>query len=241
MSTISVPSAYVPLLQQMSQATGIPYNVLAAQADIESDFNANAVSPAGAEGWLQFLPSTYDSYTQQAGVAAGTEFNPPDEADVYDVFMSSLLKEFGGNVTDALAAYNAGPNDIQAGMGYAEEVESLAGSGQITVGTGSGSGANTASSDTATLSFPGGAADPLNWPSIVGNKAEETAVGAVSSLGEAFLQAIGVKSVKDLLIRIGLILIGAVIVIVGIAEFIRSGVAPAQSYVQQVKAPLPGE
>jgi hypothetical protein len=113
----------------MSQSTGIPYNVIAAQANDESSFSATARSSAGALGWLQFLPSTYDSYAAQAGVSSGTEFNPADEAKVYDVFMSSLIKQEKGNLRNALAAYNAGPGNLGAGYGYADKILGEAGQG----------------------------------------------------------------------------------------------------------------
>jgi hypothetical protein len=130
---VNVPAQYDALIQEMSSATGLPYSVIAAQANDESGFNATARSSAGAQGWLQFLPSTYDSYAAQAGVGSGTEFNPADEAKVYAVYMSSLLKQEGGSVRKALAAYNAGPGNLSAGMGYADKILGEAGqAGSIT-------------------------------------------------------------------------------------------------------------
>ena len=124
---VRVPANKVLLVKLMSGATGIPYNVIACQANLESGFNDNAVSPAGAEGWLQFLPSTFRSYWH------GSPFNPVDAANAYIVFMRALLREFGGNLRDALAAYNAGPGNIGAGMGYADTILSCAGSPVTTV------------------------------------------------------------------------------------------------------------
>lgn len=130
---VNVPAQYAPLIQEMSSATGLPQNVIAAQANDESAFSATAKSSAGALGWLQFLPSTYDSYAAQAGVSKGTEFNPADEAKVYDVFMKQLLNQEKGNVRNALAAYNAGPGNISAGLGYADKILGEAGqNGNIT-------------------------------------------------------------------------------------------------------------
>jgi hypothetical protein len=106
----------------MSASTGIPYNVIAAQANAESGFSSTAQSSAGALGWLQFLPSTYNASAKAAGVSPGTEFNPADEAKVYDVYMGGLLKQEHGNIKNALAAYNAGPGNISAGMGYANQI-----------------------------------------------------------------------------------------------------------------------
>jgi hypothetical protein len=126
---VTVPAQYDPLIREMSQSTGIPYNVIAAQANTESGFSATARSSAGALGWLQFLPSTYDTYAAQAGVGSATEFNPADEAKVYDVFMGSLLKQEKGNLRNALAAYNAGPGNIGAGYPYADKILGEAGQG----------------------------------------------------------------------------------------------------------------
>lgn len=130
---VNVPAQYAPLIQEMSSATGIPQSVIAAQANDESSFSATARSSAGALGWLQFLPSTYDAYAAQAGVAKGTEFNPADEAKVYSVFMTQLLKQEKGNLRNALAAYNAGPGNLGAGYGYADKILGEAGqNGNIT-------------------------------------------------------------------------------------------------------------
>jgi hypothetical protein len=193
--TVQVPSQFQSLLQQMSKATGLPYNVEAAQANEESGFNTQAVSPTGAEGWLQFEPSTYNSYAAAAGVAQGTEFNAADEAKVYDVFMSDLLKEFGGNVQDALAAYNAGPGNIQAGMGYANTILSNAGEGTSIVAT-PNAAQNPATANATLESF-----NPLNpgtWlPSI--------------------FSALGITSdVEDILERGALMLFGGILIIIGI-------------------------
>jgi len=119
---VNVPAQYDPLIQEMSSTTGLPYSVIAAQAEAESGFNPTAKSSTGALGWLQFEPSTYSTYAAQAGVSPTSEFNPADEAKVYDVFMSSLLKQYKGNVRNALAAYNAGSGNISAGYGYADKI-----------------------------------------------------------------------------------------------------------------------
>lgn len=122
---VNVPGPYVLLVKLMSGATGIPYQVVACQANAESGFQANVVSSAGAEGWLQFLPSTFYS------VWHGSPFNITDAANAYVVYMRALLREFGGNVRNALAAYNAGPGNIAAGFGYADGILRCAGSSGV--------------------------------------------------------------------------------------------------------------
>jgi hypothetical protein len=241
----NVPAGYQTLINQMSKATGLPTAVIAAQANDESGFNSTAVSSAGAEGWLQFMPTTYNSIAAQAGVARGTEFNPQDESKAYDVYMNQLLSEEHGSVQDALAAYNAGPGDLAAGMGYANSILSAAGTGDITVkggtggsGTGGGTGGSTGSATGILDSFPGGALDPLNWPSEVGNAG--TAAGnaisgeitsgigsgiesAITGVFGNIMQNLGFKSGKDFLIRISLIIMGAIILIIGIKSLANSG------------------
>lgn len=118
--TIAVPSYYQLFVGIAAQQTGLPYQVVAAQAYVESGFNANAVSPAGAEGWLQFLPSTFAEY------GSGSPFNVNDEMHAYINFMRVLINWAGGNVRIALAAYNAGQGNWQAGLGYADEILRLA-------------------------------------------------------------------------------------------------------------------
>jgi Transglycosylase SLT domain len=179
---VNVPSNYAPLVQEMSSATGLPYSVVAAQANEESGFNATARSSAGAEGWLQFLPSTYDSYAAQAGVASGTEFNPADEAKVYDVFMKDLLKQEGGSVRNALAAYNAGPGNLPAGYNYADQILGAAGQPITTTAATTG------------LSIPG--------------------LGGSLSISGILSNLFG--DMRDVLERLGLILLGSALILLGI-------------------------
>jgi hypothetical protein len=230
--TISVPEQYVSLLQGMSNATGIPYNVLAAQANEESGFNPNAVSPTGAEGWLQFEPSTYDAYANQAGVAQGTEFNPSDEAEVYDIYMKALLQQEGGSLQKALEAYNAGPGDLSAGASYANTILSNAGENVNTVVATTG----TSTTGTATLdSFPGGNFDPLNWPSTIGNAASNAVLGGLEGAAKKLGADIWAE-LRPILIRVGLILFGAFIVYAGINGMLKGGsTGPTEITVSGVK------
>lgn len=127
-----VPAQYQSDVANAAKALGIPASVVAAQINLESGFHPNAVSPTGAEGIAQFEPGTWASY------GTGSPFNPADAFAAYTKYMGALLKQFKGNVRDALAAYNAGPANIGAGMGYANSILSAAGQGySITAGPGS--------------------------------------------------------------------------------------------------------
>ena len=95
---------YSDLFSRAANRHGVDASLLAAVAQQESSFNASAVSPAGAQGLMQFMPAT----------AKGLGVNALDPASAIDgaaKYLSSLTKQFGS--TDlALAAYNAGPGTV---------------------------------------------------------------------------------------------------------------------------------
>jgi LysM repeat protein len=119
----STPRTTGGYLQQAAQGTGLPLSVVTAQVQVESGGQADAVSPAGAQGPYQFLPSTW----AQLGFPAGQEFNWATSTQAYIAMMKQLLHWSGGNVRQALAAYNAGQANWQAGLGYADQILSMAG------------------------------------------------------------------------------------------------------------------
>ena len=103
-----VPAAYRDAIAAASAGWNVPAALLAAQLMAESNFNPFAVSPAGAAGIAQFMPATAASY----GLA--DPFDAVAAIDAQAHLMSDLLGEFGGDVSLALAAYNAGPAPVAA-------------------------------------------------------------------------------------------------------------------------------
>jgi hypothetical protein len=109
MSAMSSGSAlagvpYSNLFTQAANRHGVDASLLAAVASQESNFNSQAVSSAGAQGLMQFMPAT----------AAGLGVNALDPTSAINgaaKYLSSLTKQFGSTEL-ALAAYNAGPGTV---------------------------------------------------------------------------------------------------------------------------------
>jgi hypothetical protein len=58
-----IPAGLVPVYKAAGRRYGVPWSVLAAINRIETSFGANlATSPAGAIGWMQFMPGTWAVY-----------------------------------------------------------------------------------------------------------------------------------------------------------------------------------
>jgi len=96
---------YADLFVQAGARYGVDPAVLAAMAKTESNFNSSAVSPAGAQGLMQFMPAT----AAELGVDTSDAASSIDGAARY---LSSLTEQFG-STSLALAAYNAGPGTVQ--------------------------------------------------------------------------------------------------------------------------------
>jgi soluble lytic murein transglycosylase-like protein len=86
---------------------GIDPALLAGLVKQESGFNPNAGSPAGARGLTQLMPGT------AAGLGVANVLDPVQNLDGGAKYLRQQLDAFGGDVTRALAAYNAGPGAVQ--------------------------------------------------------------------------------------------------------------------------------
>ncbi len=95
---------YANLFTAAAGRHGVDASLLAAVASTESSFDPGAVSPAGAQGLMQFMPAT----------AAGLGVSPLDPASAVDGaarYLKDLTGRFGSTEL-ALAAYNAGPGTV---------------------------------------------------------------------------------------------------------------------------------
>lgn len=105
----SLSSVDPKLLQQLSETDrllGMPAGTSARQIAKESGFNPNALSPAGAMGLAQVMPTTLASLEKRFGRKLDPN-NPDDAVLIHRELMRENLAHFG-NLPDALKAYNGG-------------------------------------------------------------------------------------------------------------------------------------
>ena len=101
-----IPADHLVVMQAVASATGVPWQVLAAVAKVESDFGVNmGPSSAGAVGYCQFMPATWAHYGVDGdgdGIA-----DPSNYRDCLPAAAQLLLDSGApGDLRRALYAYN---------------------------------------------------------------------------------------------------------------------------------------
>jgi len=125
---------YQDLYVQAAQEHGLDWALLAAQGAVESAFNPNAVSTAGAQGIAQFMPMTWASWGQ-----GGDPFNPndaiPAQARYVKYLWDYMSKKGRPDYAWAILAYLRGTTGAlrlarldsdSVGYGYVQQIQALA-------------------------------------------------------------------------------------------------------------------
>lgn len=99
--------AYDDVIARAASRTGLEFALVKAVVHAESAFDPAAVSRAGARGLMQLMPTTAnllkvsDIHDPEDNIAAGARY------------LRMMMDKFKGNLEHALAAYNAGPGNVQ--------------------------------------------------------------------------------------------------------------------------------
>lgn len=94
------------LIDKYSQKYNIDKNLVKAVVQQESGFNSNAVSPVGAQGLMQLMPST------AKGLGVRNPFNAEQNIEGGTKYLKNLINKYD-SVKLGLAAYNAGSGAVQ--------------------------------------------------------------------------------------------------------------------------------
>ena len=103
--------AYEGIIKQAASRFRVEYPLIKAVIKAESDFNHKAVSHKGAQGLMQLMPDTAED------MKVGDPFNPEENIFGGTRYLGMLLERYKNNKKLALAAYNAGPEAVEAYSG----------------------------------------------------------------------------------------------------------------------------
>jgi soluble lytic murein transglycosylase-like protein len=111
---VATPAAGADIRELAIQAAerhGLDPELVLAVVAVESSFRPQAQSPKGAQGLMQLMPAT------AAELGVKDAFDPAENLDGGARHLNALLTLYGGDLTRALAAYNAGVKAVEKSKG----------------------------------------------------------------------------------------------------------------------------
>ncbi len=102
----SAQSGLDAFIQKAANTYKLDPNLIASIINTQSDFNPNAVSPAGAQGLMQLMPAT------AAELGVTNAFDPEQNIMGASRYLKNLISRYNGNLGMALTAYNWGMGNL---------------------------------------------------------------------------------------------------------------------------------
>lgn len=106
MDQVSGTNSLDQIFDEAATTYNVPKELLKAVAKAESNFNAKAVSSCGAMGIMQLMPAT------ASALGVTNAYDPKQNIMGGAKYLSQLLDKYKGNVSYAVAAYNAGGGNV---------------------------------------------------------------------------------------------------------------------------------
>ena len=101
------PKSYRHIIFAKSKEYEIEPSLVYAVIRVESNWDTKALSRSGAKGLMQLMPSTAKEMNVK------DPYDPEENIEGGIRYLKYLLDKFNGDITLALAAYNAGPNKVR--------------------------------------------------------------------------------------------------------------------------------
>jgi hypothetical protein len=102
---------YHSIVHEKAAVYNMDPSLIKAVIKTESNWNSKAISRKGAVGLMQLMPST------ASDMNVHNPFNPEENIEGGTRYLKYLIERFNGDITLALAAYNAGPKTVEK-FGY---------------------------------------------------------------------------------------------------------------------------
>ncbi len=113
------PRAYAAHVHAAAEAHGLDPNLLFAVMRVESVYQKDIVSYAGAIGLAQIMPRTGTLIARERGKADFTcadLLDPETNLEFAAWYLRSLIDRFDGHLPLAIASYNGGPHNVRRWM-----------------------------------------------------------------------------------------------------------------------------
>lgn len=114
-----LPKGYFDYVELHSEKFDLDSDLIYAIILIESGFDPDAVSSAGACGLMQLMPSTFEWISKKHGFDGKGIFNPENNIQAGCAYISYLSDKFPDTAT-MLAAYNAGEGTVSRWLTQSE-------------------------------------------------------------------------------------------------------------------------
>ncbi|GIP15465.1 lytic transglycosylase [Paenibacillus montaniterrae] len=110
------PVKYQEIIAEKSNKYEVDPHLIAAVIRVESNFTTGRESPKGAIGLMQLMPTTAEWIVERTEMRAISseelKFNPELNIELGTWYLKHLMEQFEGDMIISIAAYNAGPGNV---------------------------------------------------------------------------------------------------------------------------------